>query len=83
MDPDGQPAWQGIARIVCYARATIDPEVADDPLLAGVAWSWLREALDAHGAGVRALGGTVTNTVGALFGNGGSAIRPTPAAIPL
>ena len=26
--------------------------------------------------------GAVTNTVGALFGNGGSGIRPTPAAIP-
>ncbi|WP_462188862.1 MULTISPECIES: DUF3000 domain-containing protein [unclassified Frankia] len=68
MDPQGQPAWQGTARIVCYARASIDREIAGDPLLAEVAWSWLRESLEAHGAGVRALGGTVTATASQRFG---------------
>ncbi|MCK9896557.1 DUF3000 domain-containing protein [Frankia sp. AgB32] len=68
MDPDGQPAWQGTTRIVCYARASVDPEIAADPLLAEVAWSWLREALDGHGARVRALGGTVTTTSSRRFG---------------
>jgi hypothetical protein len=68
MDPDGQPAWQGSARIVCYARASVDPEIASDPLLAEVTWSWLREALDCHGAQVHALGGTVTATSSRRFG---------------
>ncbi|WP_101830380.1 DUF3000 domain-containing protein [Frankia canadensis] len=68
MDPDGQPAWQGSVRIVCYARASVDPEIATDPLLTDVAWSWLREALDSHGAQVRALGGTVTTTSSRRFG---------------
>ncbi|MCL9797339.1 DUF3000 domain-containing protein [Frankia sp. AgKG'84/4] len=68
MDPDGQPAWQGTTRIVCYARASVDPEIAADPLLADVAWSWLRESLDGHGATVRALGGTVTTTASRRFG---------------
>ncbi|WP_308205777.1 DUF3000 domain-containing protein, partial [Frankia sp. AiPs1] len=68
MDPDGQPAWQGSARVVCYARASVDPEIAADPLLADVAWSWLRESLDAHGAQVRALGGAVTTTSSRRFG---------------
>ncbi|MCM3884239.1 DUF3000 domain-containing protein [Frankia sp. R82] len=62
MDPGGQPAWQGTARIVCYARAGVDAEIAADPLLAEVAWSWLGEALASHGAHAHALGGTVTTT---------------------
>ncbi|MCK9878082.1 DUF3000 domain-containing protein [Frankia sp. Ag45/Mut15] len=62
MDPDGQPAWHGTSRIVCYARAGIDAEIAADPLLAEVTWSWLGEALAAHGAQARVLGGTVTTT---------------------
>ncbi len=68
MDPDGQPAWQGSTRFVCYARASVDPEIAADPLLADVAWSWLRESLDAHGAQFRALGGAVTTTTSRRFG---------------
>jgi hypothetical protein len=68
MDPAGQPAWQGSIRIVCYARASVDPEIATDPLLTEVAWSWLQEALDSHGARVRALGGTVTTTSSRRFG---------------
>ncbi|OAA28735.1 Protein of unknown function (DUF3000) [Frankia sp. EI5c] len=67
-DPDGQDAWEGPSRVVCYARASVDPEVADDPLLPGVAWSWLRESLQSHGAEVRALGGTVTTTSSRRFG---------------
>lgn len=67
-DPDGQDAWEGPSRIVCYARASVDPEVADDPLLPGVAWSWLRESLQSHGAEVHALGGTVTTTSSRRFG---------------
>ncbi|CAO5168600.1 DUF3000 domain-containing protein [Frankia sp. AiPs1] len=68
MDPDGQPAWQGSARLVCYARASIDPELAADPLLAEVTWSWLSEALETHGARSHAVGGTVTTTSSRRFG---------------
>ena len=49
-DPAGNDAWEGTFRCVAYARAEIDPEMANDPLLAEVGWSWLIEALDAHGA---------------------------------
>src|SRR6188768_611333 len=49
-DPAGNDAWQGTFRCVAYARAEIDPEMANDPLLAEVGWSWLSEALTAHGA---------------------------------
>ena len=49
-DPAGNDAWSGTFRCVAYARAEIDPELVSDPLLAGVGWSWLTEALEAHGA---------------------------------
>ena len=49
-DPAGNDAWHGTFRCVAYARAEIDPELVSDPLLAGVGWSWLTEALEAHGA---------------------------------
>lgn len=68
VDPAGQGAWEGTARVVCYARAAVEPEVAADPMLPEVAWSWLVDALAGHGAGVRALGGTVTTTSSRRFG---------------
>ncbi|WP_081438301.1 DUF3000 domain-containing protein [Pseudofrankia asymbiotica] len=67
-DPAGHNAWEGTARLVCYARAAVEPEVAADPMLPEVAWSWLVEAMAAHGAGARALGGTVTTTTSRRFG---------------
>jgi hypothetical protein len=67
-DPAGHAAWDGCARLVCYARAAVEPEVAADPMLPEVAWSWLVEALAAHSAGARALGGTVTTTTSRRFG---------------
>ena len=59
-DPAGNDAWEGTFRCVAYARAEIDPEMANDPLLAEVGWSWLVEALAAHGATYLAPSGTVT-----------------------
>lgn len=67
-DPAGQDAWQGTMRVVVFARADLDDEMAGDPPLAGVAWSWLQEALAAHGAPHRASGGTVTLTASSRFG---------------
>jgi hypothetical protein len=67
-DPDGQPAWDGTFRIACYARAAIDPEMITDPMLPGVTWSWLEEALAERGAEFVALAGTVTTTASARFG---------------
>lgn len=67
-DPDGQDAWQGTYRIVTHVRASLDPEMGADPLLAAVAWSWLRESLAEHGALGHALGGTITKVVSESFG---------------
>src|SRR5215471_21477469 len=45
-DPAGQDAWSGPFRIIAYVRAELDPEIAADPLVGEVGWSWLTEALD-------------------------------------
>ncbi|GAA0431315.1 hypothetical protein Acor_04560 [Acrocarpospora corrugata] len=68
-DPDGQRGWEGPFRLVAYVRADMEPEITSDPLLGPVAWSWLTEALEAHGAAFAAAGGTVTRAVSEGFGN--------------
>ncbi|MGH3519089.1 MAG: DUF3000 domain-containing protein [Haloechinothrix sp.] len=68
-DPEGQESWNGVLRMVAYVRAELDSELAADPFLPSVGWSWLAEALDASGAAFTALGGTVTETSSARFGD--------------
>jgi Protein of unknown function (DUF3000) len=67
-DPAGNDAWAGTFRCVAYARAQIDPEMVTDPLLAAVGWTWLTEALQAHGADHVAPSGTVTKVASESFG---------------
>lgn len=66
-DPDGVDAWEGHFRAVVFIRATLEPDLATDPLLTGVAWAWLREALEAEGGPRTALGGTVTRVMSESF----------------
>lgn len=68
-DPAGQEAWGGTVRLVCYATADLDPEMASDPLLPEVGWSWLLDALADRGARHAAAGGTVTRTASTRFGD--------------
>src|SRR6185437_827789 len=67
-DPAGHAAWGGTVRLVTYVTAELESEIAADPLLAAVGWSWLTDALDHHEADYTALGGTVTLTVSTRFG---------------
>jgi hypothetical protein len=67
-DPNGNEAWQGTFRFVAYARAQVDPELAIDPMLGEVGWSWLLEALEAHGAAWHNASGTVTRVTTESFG---------------
>jgi hypothetical protein len=67
-DPAGQESWQGQLRLVSYVTAELEPDLATDPLLPEVAWSWLTDALDAHTPGYTALAGTVTQTTSTRFG---------------
>jgi hypothetical protein len=67
-DPAGNDAWEGTFRCVAYARAEVDLELVTDPLLGEVGWSWLTEALEAHGATFLAPSGTVTRVATESFG---------------
>jgi hypothetical protein len=67
-DPDGQEGWDGVFRLVAYVRADVEPEIAADPLLGEVGWSWLTDALDLHAPGYRAPSGTVTRVITEGFG---------------
>jgi len=67
-DPAGQAGWGGAFRVVAYVRAELDPEIAADPLIGQVGWSWLTEALDGRTTGYQKLSGTVTRVVTEGFG---------------
>ncbi len=75
-DPHGVEAWEGTLRIVVFGTCEVDTDMATDPLLAEVAWSWLTERLATHHAGHLALGGTVTTTSSTRFGD---IVGPTQA----
>lgn len=67
-DPAGQDGWAGQYRFVGYLQADMDPEIASDPLLSQVCWSWLTEALHARTPGYAAMSGTVTRVSSEGFG---------------
>ena len=67
-DPEGQAVWEGDTRCVAYVQASIDFEIASDPMLPSVGWSWLLDALAASSAEHLAAGGTVTRTTSERFG---------------
>lgn len=68
-DPAGQDSWDGTLRLVTFVSAELTPDMAGDPMLADVGWSWLVEALEATGARYTAAGGTVTQTSSTRFGD--------------
>jgi hypothetical protein len=67
-DPDEPAAWGGAWRVVCFAQAPLEVSIAVDPLLAGVAWSWLMDALESRKAEYRSASGTSTKTLSRGFG---------------
>jgi hypothetical protein len=66
-DPSAPEPWDGVWRVVTFARAELEPELANDPLLGAVGWSWLTEALGHHDATYVAEGGTITRVVSESF----------------
>jgi hypothetical protein len=78
-DPAGHDAWQGSFRLVTLIRAELEPEMAADPLLPDVCWSWLTGALQARGLGYGEASGTVTRASSHYFG--GLAERPSTSQI--
>ncbi|MCX4904723.1 DUF3000 domain-containing protein [Streptomyces sp. NBC_00878] len=78
-DPAGHDAWQGSFRLVTLVRAELEPEMAADPLLPEVCWSWLTGALQARGLSYGEPSGTVTRAGSHYFG--GLADRPPNSQI--
>lgn len=78
-DPLGQEGWEGTVRVVTLARAALEAEVATDPLLGRVGWSWLEEALQTRHVRAGALSGTVTRVVSESFA--GMADRPASVEV--
>ncbi len=66
-DPSEPEPWGGVWRAVTFARAVFDPELANDPMLGAVGWSWLMEALENREATWVAEAGTVTRVVSESF----------------
>ncbi|MDQ6715083.1 MAG: DUF3000 domain-containing protein [Actinomycetota bacterium] len=66
-DPSSPQPWEGEWRAVTFARAELEPEVAGDPMLGAVGWSWLIDALDARGVDYGTEAGTVTRVVSESF----------------
>lgn len=67
-DPAGQEAWDGTFRLVTLVRATLEPELGADGLLAEVAWTWFDDALAGAGVMPHAASGTVTRVLSQSFG---------------
>jgi len=67
-DPAGHDAWQGNLRLVTLITAELESDMAGDPLLPAVAWTWLTDGLDIHSAEYTAIGGTITQTTSTRFG---------------
>ena len=67
-DPAGQEGWSGQWRCVTFARSAIDLEMASDPLLPEIGWTWLLEALKKNNCEFSAPSGTVTRVASASFG---------------
>jgi len=78
-NPEGHDAWDGTFRVVTFARASLDLEMAADPLVTEVGWSWLLESLANQRAMFSAPSGTVTRVSSESFG----AMSDRPAAAEL
>jgi hypothetical protein len=68
-DPAGQEGWAGTFRIVAQVHADVEEEMAADPLLGEVGWSWLTDALDVHAPGYGLVSGTVTRVITEGYGS--------------
>ncbi|WP_328874405.1 DUF3000 domain-containing protein [Streptomyces sp. NBC_00287] len=78
-DPAGHDAWRGTFRLVTLVRAELEPEMAADPLLPEVCWTWLTGALQARGLTYGEPSGTVTRASSHYFG--GLSERPSASQI--
>jgi hypothetical protein len=68
-DPSGQDGWGGNYRCVTFIRSAIDSDMAADPVLVDLGWSFLIDSLDKQDAKFSSPSGTVTKVSSASFGS--------------
>ncbi len=73
-DPAAPEPWGGTWRAVTFARAELEPELAADPMLGEVGWTWLMDCLHEREVEYTAEAGTVTRVLSQSFA--GLADRP-------
>lgn len=66
-DPAGPPSWSGTWRVITFARAAVEPDLAGDAMLGAVGWTWLMERLVEANLDYVAEGGTVTRMISEGF----------------
>ena len=64
-----QTEWNSNFRIVCFAKSPIELDIADDHLVADVAWGWLTSSLKQRGANFSAAAGTATRVISSGYGS--------------
>lgn len=67
-DPSTPASWGGDLRVICYAKAPVEPEMAEDPILTDVMWAWLIDSLDDRGASYHSPAGTASTTTNTGYG---------------
>jgi len=73
-DPQGQDNWDGQFRLVSYMEVEVDRAEACDPMLPGVAWTWVTDAIGQGGHDDRPahnLSGSVSLVSTTSFGDEG------------
>jgi hypothetical protein len=68
-DPSEPEGWDGAFRVVTFAQAPLEPEIGVDEFVADVTWSWLVDALAAHGAHYEHASGTATKIISRGYGD--------------
>jgi len=67
-DPVGVEAWKGTTRVVTFTKARVEADLASDPLLTQVGWTWLLDCFSQRGIKASELSGTVTRTSSDSYG---------------
>ena len=67
-DPAGVEAWNGTTRLVTFTKARLEADLANDPLLTQVGWSWLLDCFEQRKIKAQDLSGTVTRTSSDSYG---------------
>lgn len=67
-DPAGVEAWNGTTRLVTFTKARLEADLANDPLLTQVGWSWLLDCFEHRKIKAQDLSGTVTRTSSDSYG---------------